>query len=250
MSNLTTLLDGDVESIVIPAVEQTRRVTLTHDGPRGWRMFSAQFSPPVVPMQSLSLKLRIPPGIVGGTLPKPGDTLGITFRTGQRKAVFGTRLESLTVRGTVGDARIQWPTRIDQLLRRVCERAVPPVGRIVPVRLLREREATGMPVRVQRVRHGQLEDLSVAGLSVRTAYADEFQPGSTYLCMFEPLPKAAHLELLALVCHREAMAKEHASVGLQFVGLEMSAAGRSRLELLANAVSAFHRPGSQLAKER
>ena len=241
MSNLQTIEHDQLEGILRPAVDGKRRATLTYHGPRGWRMYKSQFESLSDRLRILVLKVRVPRDTPSNTIPRAGDMLGITFRLGQKKCMFATRLGSISMDGDQSHVVVAWPDQIDQVQRRVCERAAPPTNQAISVRLVRERESSGLLTKGNTVRYGQLEDLSVGGLSVKAAEVDEFEPGCTYRCIFTPIPAQPSLTLKALVRHHEAANQHRASIGLQFAGLETSVRGRQLLRSLADIVSQFLR---------
>ncbi len=174
-------------------------------------------------------------------LPNPGQDIGVTFRAGHKKCMFGSIVSSL------GDATknalitLPWPQRLQQLQRRAYQRVVLPKHTAISVRLVQGQSNHSLHADVQSVRHAQLEDLSVGGMRVRIQDTASLKQDDVYRCVFTPRPGKPSFMIDTLIRHTEAPTTEHARIGLQFIGLEVSAEGRRTLDRLARVVSYFQR---------
>jgi c-di-GMP-binding flagellar brake protein YcgR len=159
--------------------------------------------------------------------------------------MFGATVESVQEEKEEGEITLRWPDHLQQLQRRVYERARPPKDAIIAVRFWREEVASGSAAEARCVRHGQLEDISAGGMRIKVARPNEIELGATCRCAFAPRPGKPSLVLDALVRHREAAGSGRASIGFQFVGLETTVEGRQLLDRLARTVSQFQRARSR-----
>ncbi len=230
-----------LDKVLEDSISQQRRLVLTHNTPEGWRIFKSHF---VSGSASSQMVLVASPSPRDDTISRPleaGDTLGVTFRMGHKKCMFGTTLESNAADSTKEVVTLRWPEQIQQLQRRAYERAVPPKDQIIPVRFWRDDEASSTPLEARTVRHGQLENMSAGGIRIKVANPTDIQIGATYRCVFSPRPGKPSLVVDAIVRHQEAAAQGRASIGFQLVGLETTAEGHRVLERLARTVSQFQR---------
>jgi c-di-GMP-binding flagellar brake protein YcgR len=169
----------------------------------------------------------------------------VTFRTGHKKCVFGTVVEPGDGHTTESVVTLRWPDHLQQIQRRLFERAQPPQGTVIPVRLWREGSSAGPREEVRSIRHGQLEDLSAGGMRVKAHDASEFHAGRTYRCVFTPRAGGPSIVVDAFARHRQAADQGRASIGFQFVGLEATPEGRRVLARIARTVSQFQRARSR-----
>ncbi|MGB2985584.1 MAG: PilZ domain-containing protein [Phycisphaerae bacterium] len=245
MSTAQLIAKEKRDQILEGSIQQQRQLVLTHNSLEGWRTFKSSFVSGSASSGVALIKAPIPRDELVSRLPEPGDTLGVTFRLGHKKCMFGTILEPNQDQAQEGLVALRWPDHLQQLQRRVYERAEPPKGIVIPVRFRREGDASGSPVEARPVRHGQLEDMSAGGMRVKVADANDFQPGCTYRCVFAPHPGKPSLVVDALVRHREAADQGRASIGFQFIGLEATPEGRRVLDRLAQTVSHFQHARSR-----
>ncbi len=241
MSSALTIVREQRDRILEDAIDQNRRVVLSHQTPDGWRTFKAEMTSGSPAVQSLSLSVDVPEDLHDATLPKLGQTLGVTFREGHKKCMFGAAVESINERGHRWLVGLRWPVELQQLQRRAYERAKPPENTVVAVRLLRTTGVDADALEARVVRHGQLEDVSAGGMRVLVSDPHDFELDATHRCIFSTRPGKPALVVDGLVRHREAVAHGRACIGFQFVGLEASAEGRRTLDRLARAVSQFCR---------
>lgn len=235
------------DRILVESVDKKRRLVLTHESPRGWRTFNSTFVSRYELARTIQVSAQIPVDVVPPGIPEPGDTLGVTFRVGHKKCMFASRLASLERRGAEMIVVLPWPDRVHQLRRRAYERAKPPEGVVIPVRLYRVEVSSDSPaerlagVEARTVRYGQLEDLSAGGMRITVADAADYQLGSAYRCAFTPRPGKPPLVLDTLLRHRGTTEEGRATVGFQVVGLETTPEGQRVLERLGRTVTQFQR---------
>lgn len=241
MNTTQTAVKRRPEQLLEDSIDQQRLAVLTQECEKGWRTFKSRFVSGSSAEHSVMIEAPDCDGD-GRTLHlKPGTDLGVTFRVGHRKCMFGTMLQAVR---QVGDRRVfvlRWPERIHQFRRRAFERARVPKDTVVAVRFWQEDAAAGGGVDARHLRHGQLQDISAGGMRVRVAGADDIEVGAVYRCAFTPKPGKPSILLDARVRHREAVDHGRASIGFQYIGLEITAEGRRTLERLARTVSQFQR---------
>ena len=113
------------------------------------------------------------------------------------------------------------------------------------VRFWRDDASSTAGADARTVRHGQLEDISAGGMRVRVASPGDIEVGAVYRCAFTPKQGKPAILVEARVRHREAIEHCRASVGFQYVGLEVTAEGRRAIERLTRVVSQYQRAHSQ-----
>jgi c-di-GMP-binding flagellar brake protein YcgR len=243
MCAMQMIAHEQLDRVLRDCVAEDRPAVITHHGPRGWRAWKANFIATPDRTPHIWLRLRAHREEDEPIAMQPGDAVGITFRVGHKKCMFSSLIASAAKLSTDGVVTIGRPDRLQQLQRRVFERAKPPAQAVIPVRIWRE---TGevVPVESRAIRHGQLEDISVGGMRVKVACAQDFEIGAVYRCAFSPRPAKPSVIVDALVRHHEAAHQGRASIGFQFLGLETSADGQRMMERLAQTVTHFQRARS------
>ena len=245
MNSALAVVREQRDQILEDSIERQRLLVITHHSLQGWRAFKSQFVSGSSVSRVILVRTPLPREGAVTTPPEPGDTLGVTFRLGHKKCMFETRLEEVPGQTEEDVVALRWPDQLQQLQRRAYERAEPPKGVVVPVRLWREEASPATPVEARSVRYGQLEDLSAGGMRVKVADPREFHVGATFRCAFAPRPGKPALVVDALIRHREAGEQGRTSIGFQFIGLETTPEGRRVLERLARTVSHFQRTRSR-----
>lgn len=241
MTIAQTIPTRRLNEILEESIAEQRRLVLTHNTDNGWRTYKSKFVSGSSERQVIQAQTLVSSENLESELPQPGDTLGVTFRLGHKKCMFGTTLESFEGEGEQRLATMRWPDNIQQLQRRVFERATPPHDAIVPVRMWCCEGLSSAQVDERTVKHGQLEDVSAGGMRVKAASPLDFRPGATFRCVFAPRPGKPSIVLDALVRHRESAEQGRSSIGFQFVGLEATPDGRRVLERLVRTVTQFQR---------
>ena len=220
------------------AIEDRRRLVLTYLTPTGWTTYQSKFYGGSSSAGRLLIKSTMERVVSESVVPKLGDIVGVTFRVGHRKCMFSAVVESVEQGQDNVLFGVQWPDQLKQMQRRAYERAKPPNGAVVAVRLWNEIGSSGA---TRDVRHGQVEDMSAGGMRIRVADTCEFKMGATYRCVFTPRHGKPSIIADVIVRHRESVDQGRASIGLQFIGLETSAEGRRALDRLARTVAQFQR---------
>lgn len=246
------------------AIRDRRQLTITYSLPDGWRRCKAAFLSGSAGSNEAIISLGLPKGDVVLPLPPVGATIGGTFRLGHKKCMFSAGVRSYGASALMpgfGKSRQQptsilltldWPEYLSQLQRRAFERAAPPKGNVIAVRFWREGDGAdsnpppckggALVGHAQRdVRHGQLEDISAGGMRMKVSDADTLKLERTYKCVFTPHSGKPAFVLDAILRHREAVEQGRASLGFQFMGLEMSDEGLRTLDRLARLVGHFQR---------
>lgn len=228
------------DQIIDESIRCRRPVTITHRCPDGWRTFKARISSGHRGDGVLSATIDDRQENLALVVLKPGETVGVSFRLGHRKCMFSSSVRDSSLQGETLLVRMKWPEQLQQLQRRVFERAAAPRASVIAVRFWLEQEG-GDSTAERVVRHGQLEDISAGGMRIRVADATDVMMGAAYRCVFAPRQGAPPFVLDATLRHREAADQGRAALGFQFLGLETSVEGRRTLERLAVLVSQFHR---------
>ncbi|UCE58646.1 MAG: PilZ domain-containing protein [Phycisphaerales bacterium] len=228
------------DQIVQKAVERRLRAVVTSRKPQGWQTFKAEFVSATPSTRTIRLLVHPSDEAPGLLMPRPGETIGVTFRVGRKKDMFSARLCAFEQQGLSTLATVEWPTYIEQLQRRAYERVAPPQGNVVSVRFWREDSESAATDR-RTVRYGQLEDLSAGGLRLRVSDLADIQIGALYKCVFAPRTGASSLIIEATLRHNEAAECGRASLGFQLIGLETTTEGRKTLDQVARVVSQYQR---------
>lgn len=232
-----------VERVLGDAISDQRQALVTHQTRTGWRIHKTTLVSGSEGAGLVTLRSRFGDGEAQGEafLPNPGDEIGVTFRAGHKKCMFGSTVSSLAGEGTEPLITLQWPPRLQQLQRRAYQRIALPRHAAIPVRLVHGPSNDGLHAEIRSVRHAQLEDLSVGGMRVRIQDSASLKQDDAYRCVFAPRPGKPSFVIDALIRHTEAPTAGHATVGLQFIGLEVSAEGMRTLDRLARVVNYFQR---------
>jgi hypothetical protein len=241
MSGAQVIARQQLGQILEEAIMDQRRLTLTFSTAQGWRTFKSQFVGGSATRQALQIQSAALGETAASLAPCPGDTVGVAFRTGHKKCLFASTIQSIEAGGGGTVATLQWPQQLQQLQRRAYERAKPPHDAVVAVRFWPEEGQSGVRCDTRDARHGQLEDVSAGGLRVKVANATDVRIGVTYRCVFTPQPGRPPLILDTVVRHREAAEHGRASIGFQVVGLEITPDGRRVLDRLARTVAHYQR---------
>lgn len=230
------------DEVLLDALSHHRHVVLTHQAPAGWQLLKAKFVAGSPSTGSILVKLAPTPVDEMPEIPEPRSTFGAAFRVGHKKCLFNTTLQEI-MRGADGVSLVlTWPESLEQVQRRVFERAQPPKGMVVAVRFWRHQPSGGGE---RSVRHGQLEDLSGGGMRIKSTDPDNLEVGATYRCAFAARPGRPPLVVDAILRHGEAGSGGRASLGFQFAGLDATAEGREVLARIADLVNRFKRSRSR-----
>ncbi|MEK6797858.1 MAG: PilZ domain-containing protein [Planctomycetota bacterium] len=247
MSATPTILQEPQQTVLTDCIRQQRQLVLTHNTPKGWLTFRGAWLQGSRESGRMTVQVALPPEADDDIVPRPGVRLGGTFRLGHKKCMFCSEVRGAERNGDSARIELSWPNELQQLQRRVFERAVPPQGTVIAVRYWPENSANTGPSEARTVRHGQLEDLSCGGMRLQAADPADLALGCTYRCSFAPRPGKPAIVVDAILRHRQAAdsGRGRVSLGFQFVGLETEPGGLRTLERLARLVSHLHRAHSR-----
>ena len=241
MSTLQVIPRDHSDQIIRDLIDKQLPAVLSCHWPDGWRTCRLHFVSGSPESKTITVQTRRGDDQARDPVLPTGQTVGVTFRLGHKKCMFAAVVQSIADHDENRLLTLRWPEKIHQLQRRAYERAVPPAGRVIPVRFWREEGASTAQAESRRVKHGQLEDLSAGGMRIQTADSSELKIGRTYRCVFAPQPGAPPLVLGATLRHHQRTDQGRASLGLHFVGLETTPEGRHLLDRLVKVVNQFQR---------
>ncbi len=248
--------------IIASAVDRETPCVLTVPGSPGWQTFKSRF----VAGESTIGRLLIAPSNTSGGADDDeqtasavvpwdravvtGNRVGIAFRRGHKKCLFASIVLGRVQAGseqTTECVELQWPDAVQEFQRRVYYRATPP-GRKVHVRFWRGGVAGRAAAdRDGGVLTGVIMDISAGGMRLLTPDVREstFALDDPIGCSFTPRPRGETLVLDGVFRHFQTAGDGLGSVGIQFVGLEVSERGRETLAKLARIVTDYQRGHSR-----
>ena len=241
MSTLQVVSRANRDQILTDLIRRRLDVVLSCHGTGGWWTYRSCFvsgSPQEKAVRVLTQAARSEDD---GSLPQAGENVGVTFRLGRKKCMFGTLVQAKAEHSQGALLTLRWPEKIHQLQRRAYERVVPPGGHVVPVRFWQEAADSAGRTESRGVKHGQLEDLSAGGMRIQTADSTGFDIGQSYRCVFSPQPGSPALILDAMLRHYVTADRSRATLGFHFVGLEATAEGQRLLDRVVKIVNHFQR---------
>ena len=250
MSGTQTIAEQRRDRVIEDSIRDQRPSVLTLKTDRGWRTYRSRFLSGSRPNGTVVLKVDAQDDSSTVSLPAPGESLGVSFRSGHMKCVFSSVLEGVRTDNDGPIITLRWPSEVQRLQRRVYERVEPQDGNVVAVRFWLHEPVASPPGAEPAVRYGQLEDLSAGGMRVQTADAEGIQSGCGYRCAFMPKARGPSLVVDATLRHQEATERGRVSLGFQFVGLETTVEGRKTLNSLVKILMHFQRARDRLRKPR
>jgi len=174
-----------------------------------------------------------------------GQSVSLAFRRGHRKCICITTIAGVKEGPDGKSLLVAWPEALQAVQRRAYYRAPVPEGMSVPVRLWRGGRAQRRLVAVGRWPSvvGQLADISAGGMRVDVPAAQDpqLQVGEPVGVEFTPLREVGQLCLDANFRHCLPLPNGNVALGLQFVGLESSTAGRQILIVLGQVSAEYLR---------
>lgn len=175
----------------------------------------------------------------------PGQSVSVSFRRGHRKCICVTAVVTLSESHHRPLLLVRWPDEVLAVQRRAYFRAPVPEGMEVPVRLWRGGRAKRRLVALGKWPSvlGRLTDISAGGmrLDVLASEDPQLQVGEPVAVEFAPLPQVGQLCLDANFRHCLPQPTGWVGLGLQFVGLEGSPAGRQMLLVLGQVSAEYLR---------
>ncbi len=177
----------------------------------------------------------------------PGQCVSLTFRRGHRKCMASCSVVSVFPDQPEQALVLRWPAEILAVQRRAYFRAEVPAGLVVPARVWRGGRAKRRLVAIGQWPSvvGQLADCSAGGLRLDVEPADnpQIEIGEPVAVEFSPLKEVGQICLDANFRYCLALPSGKVALGLQFVGLESSAAGRQMLLVLGQVSAEYLRRG-------
>jgi len=239
------------DELLAEAVQQGTLLTLTQKAKSRWQTHKSRLLDMAPGRRALIVAY---PTAAEGQTPEflRGEQLGVALRHRNRKCLFAaTVLDANRMtgdqqgEGSLGSLWLSWPERIEQLQRRVYYRAPVPADAPIDVRLWpggltpEDPTAPHLPPGIS----GRVLDLSVGGMRVGIAAGDDpgLQLNEVVGMAFSPEPHQPPLVLEACFRHAEPLHPSGLSLGLQFVGIELSPTGQIVLARLARTVSRLQR---------
>lgn len=244
MSGMTAVDKPDLVPTLPGSLNSRRRLTVTLESAHGWQTFKGVFLSSCEESRTFRASVQSACDAHPTTDVRSGDSVGVSYRVGNRKCMFCSPLVSLTWNGEGGETVLGWPVKIEHLRRRAFERAAPPSGQVITVRLTGEagHASPGAPLEVH---NGRLLDISVGGFRLAVADARGFNPGTTYRCSFTARRNRSAIVFDAIVLHRGLSETGKPNVGLKIVGLETALDSSQTLDRLTRVVTYFQRAASR-----
>lgn len=246
MTRVLTVDPSRRDEILLEAVQRGTRVVLTIRRGDGWTTRSASFVPAPEGIETFGVLV---PSLQEAPL-ELGETVGASFRRGHKKCLFATVVESVEAGATARDGEtivlLRWPDHLQELQRRVYQRAAPPPGRVIPVEFWTGHvdDDAAQPPAAEPCWSGQIENLSVGGTRVWSRSEVKFVEGAPVVGALALSRRAESLRLNAVFRHCDRRG-DGFSAGFQFVGLETRTDGPVILAQLAKTVIDFQRATSR-----
>jgi len=242
MSQVLFVGEARRDAIIAEAADRRTPVVLTrHDG-SGWRTYKSRF----VGCSEVDRQLYVEQPAAAEAEPGPslvcGELVGVAFRRGHKKCLFNTVVRTMPAPQPgspipAGALAVGWPDDMQELQRRVYQRACPPPDRPIKVRF----RSAGSHSSGDRDRVGIMDNLSAGGMRVRCADDGGFQTGDDLKVAFALGRRGPEFVLEATFRHCEPRPDGSCSLGFQFVGLETSRQGQETLVRLSRMVTDFQR---------
>jgi len=246
MSAIQVVSGHQAETILDVAVREDFQGIVSFHSPNGWRAYKCGFHSR--DRHDGGIELTTSGMTAGQGAPAPGATLGVSFRYGHKKCMFGAVLERFDTHEGEEIARLKWSGELRQLQRRAYERAAPPRGVVIPVRFRLEENVGKTASSDRETRHGQLENISAGGMRIKTGASNDVRVGATYRCIMTIKPGTPALILDAVLRHADPDRDGRVWLGFQFVGMESTPEGEKLLSSIAQIVSRFKRARARHAR--
>ncbi len=241
MSHVNYIEHAVRDEILQQMVTKRAPVVLTRQGPDGWLVVKSRFCGANAEQGWLAVD---PPLAQNGgpewTTPSASEYLGISFRRGHKKYVFNAPAcapDELHQAKTPSKPTIfiRWPENVQELQRRVYQRACPPQGRQISVEIQTAEANSGPNTTIT----GTMEDLSAGGMRVRCAHPVDLK--NEVKLLFALRSNGDMLSFDGTFRHCQATDQGDYSIGFQYIGMETSQAGQEQLHHIARVVTDFQR---------
>ena len=242
MSQVLYVNDTRRDEIIADVGRRRTPVVVTRHADSGWDTFKSRFLGCSAQNRRVYLEQPTGGGQESNQPLASGELLGVAFRRGHKKCLFNTVVRSGTGRPAeassgAGEFAVGWPENLQELQRRVYQRACPPPGRSIKVRFWSTRHASNQ----DRPCSGVIEDLSAGGLRVRCADDNGLQMGDNLKIAFSLRSRGPQFLLDGTLRHCESKPDGTVSLGFRFLALETSRDGQEMLLGLARTVTDFQR---------
>ena len=248
MGPLQELDESEMSEALAGAVEKQLPVTMTVRRGEAWQTLQSRF------MAIRDARLLFEPPTPGRGAAacglSPAEVIGVNFKYRRHKYIFGTTVignwQVPAGEGTVAALALGIPTSMQRIQRRACYRAPVPSDHVVRLSFWlggAASEPTGA-LSKRPVWAGRVTDISAGGFQafVSADVADAVEAGEsmglriTFEQSDETIVTGAHLRHIR-------PAKDGASLGFQFVSLEVTPEGKAALRLISRIVSEIQRDG-------
>lgn len=246
------------DELLAESAQQHTQLTLTTKASGRWRTYKSTMLDITRGKRALVVSYPI---VKDGESPEfiPGEQIGVTFRHRNRKLLFsavvfgrGPESEGSPCSGDPTPLLLTWPAQIEQLQRRAYHRVEIPRESPVAIRLWRGSLGPdgGIVPAPSRGVLGRLLDLSVGGVRVEVAEADDpsLEPNDAAVVEFAPEPHQPSITAEVCFRHVQPSSPGWLSLGFQFIGLEVTPNGQAVLARLARTVSRLQRNGPRHAR--
>lgn len=226
------------DDILADAVSKKTQLNLTRKGGDGWVVAKSRFVGHCSNPAGLLIELPANRDETAWPVLTVGEFIGVAFRRGHKKCLFSAPVIQTQTpvegRDKSRAFAVRWPEELQEMQRRVYQRAAPPPGRTIHVRIESEPACTG-----------PLEDISAGGVRMRCSTKPDLRDGQSVRVAVALRAKKPEMVLDATFRHCQATADGAWSLGFQFVGLETTHQGQQQLVNLARVVTDFQRAHSR-----
>jgi c-di-GMP-binding flagellar brake protein YcgR len=230
------------------AVRERALAVLSVQCGQDWRMFKSRFLECDAQQSFFVLDYQL---VNEQPLPElwPGQCVGVSFRSRNRKVLFATVVEArghyMLDGGTVPAVRYRWPQAITELQRRAYYRTPVPEGLVLLATLWRGGLAarTAVQTGASELVSGMLANVSCGGALVRLNQPAAIDWGEGELLGVE-MQLGDHKSPALVDAYFRGLREDEANqpgAALQFIGLELSVDSRLVLQRLADVVQKLHR---------
>lgn len=245
MGQLVTFNAAVRDETILEAVEKQTPAVITVPQANRWVTMKTRISKADVASGVLALANPLPEE--GQPMPAltPGHCVTLSFRRGHRKCMGTCVVVAINEQTPEEAIIVRWPSELLAVQRRAYFRADVPQGMTVDVRLWSGGRSKRRLVAIGQWPSvvGQLTDCSAGGLRMEIDAADDpqMQTGDSVAVEFSPLKEVGQICLDANFRYRLPLPSGKVALGLQFVGLESSAAGRQMLLVLGQVSAEYLR---------
>ncbi len=247
MGQLVTFTAAVRDETILEAVQKQTPAVITMPLTNRWVTMKTRISKADQAAGVIALSKPLPEDGQPAAALAPGQCVSLTFRRGHRKCMTSCTVVSVFDDQPEQAVVLRWPTELLAVQRRAYFRAEVPAGMVVPARVWRGGRTKRRMVAIGQWPSvvGQLTDCSAGGLRLEVEAADnpQIEIGEPMAVEFSPLKEVGQICLDANFRYCLALPSGKIALGLQFVGLESSAAGRQMLLVLGQVSAEYLRRG-------